>query len=71
MFTFLRLKDALQSCTGYDLIQRSDDDGEKEYFLIDPCGDQDGEPFYSLDDVADYICNDQQVEEYLTQLTAA
>jgi hypothetical protein len=71
MLTFLRLKDALQSCTGYDLIQRSDDDGEKEYLLIDAYGDQDGDPFYDLDDVAGYICNNQQVEEYLTQLTAA
>jgi hypothetical protein len=65
MSTFLRLKDAVQECTSCDLIQRSNN----EYLLIDGCGEYG--IFYSLDDVADYICNDQHVEEYLSQLTAA
>ena len=64
MFTFDVLRDAVQECTSYDLVQRFSDD-EDEYVLIDPFGDQDGEPFYDLADVEDFICNNSQVEDYL------
>jgi hypothetical protein len=49
------------------LVQRFSDD-EDEYVLIDPYGDQDGDPFYDLDDVVDFITNNEQVEAYLSEL---
>lgn len=64
MFTFDVLRDAVRECTSYDLVQRFSDD-EDEYVLIDPFGDQDGDPFYDLADVEDYITNNSQVEDYL------
>jgi hypothetical protein len=66
--TFDQLRDAVRECTSYDLVQRFDDEHD-EYVLIDPYGDQDGEPFYDLDDVFDYITNNKQVQEYLNGLT--
>ena len=56
MYSFDQLRDAVQGCTSYDLVKRFSDD-EDEYVLIDPYGDQDGDPFYDLDDVFDYITN--------------
>ena len=64
MFSFDVLRDAVRECTSYDLVQRFSDD-EDEYVLIDPYGDQDGDPFYDLADVEDYITNNSQVEDYL------
>jgi len=64
MFTFDVLRDAVRECTSYDLVQRFSDD-EDEYVLIDPYGDQDGDPFYDLADVEDFITNNSQVEDYL------
>jgi hypothetical protein len=55
VFTFDQLRDAVQECTSYDLVQRFSDD-EDEYVLIDPYGDQDGDAF-----------NDQ-VDQYLYEL---
>ena len=63
-FTFDVLRDAVRECTSYDLVQRFSDD-EDEYVLIDPYGDQDGDPFYDLEDVVDFITNNSQVDEYL------
>jgi len=68
MYTYDQLRDAVQECTSYDLIQRFNDD-EDEYVLIDPCGDQDGEPFYDLSDVESFIRNNEQVDAYLYELT--
>jgi hypothetical protein len=64
MFTFDVLRDAVRECTSYDLVHRFSDD-EDEYVLIDPFGDQDGDPFYDLADVEDFITNDSDVEDYL------
>jgi spore coat polysaccharide biosynthesis protein SpsF (cytidylyltransferase family) len=64
-FTYEQLKDAVVNCTSYDLHVVIDDDKEQAYALIDPFGDIDGDLFYDLDDVADYITNNQQVDEYL------
>jgi len=64
MFSFDVLRDAVRECTSYDLVQRFSDD-EDEYVLIDPYGDQDGDPFYDLEDVVDFITNNSQVDEYL------
>ena len=66
-YTFDQLRSAVQECTSYDLIQRMGDDYE-EYVLIDPFGDEDGDPFYELEDVVDFITNNSQVEDYLNQL---
>ena len=68
MYTYDQLRDAVQECTSYDLIQRFSDD-EDEYVLIDPCGEQDGEPFYDLSDVEDFVRNNEQVDAYLYELT--
>ena len=67
-YTFEQLKESIQETTGYDLVQRFSDD-EDEYVLIDPYGDQDGDPFYDLEDVYDYITNNDQVNDYLNELT--
>jgi hypothetical protein len=64
-YTFDQLKDALNECTNYDLQIVVDDDDETAYQLNDAYGDQDGDLFYDLDDVADYITNNDQVSEYL------
>ena len=66
-YTFDQLRDAVRECTSYDLVQRFDDEHD-EYVLIDPYGDQDGDPFYDLDDVFDYITNNADVEAYLSDL---
>ena len=67
-YTFDQLRDAVQECTSYDLVQRFSDD-EDEYVLIDPYGDEDGDPFYDLNDVEDFIRNNDQVDAYLYELT--
>jgi hypothetical protein len=68
-FTFDVLRDAVRECTSYDLVQRFNEDDDvvviDEYVLIDPYGDQDGDPFYDLEDVVDFITNNSQVEDYL------
>ena len=66
-FTFFQLRDAVQECTSYDLQAVFDDDHD-EYVLIDPFGDQDGDAFADLDDVYDYITNNDQVNDYLNAL---
>ena len=65
--TFDQLRDAVRECTSYDLVQRFSDDDDV-YVLLDPYGDQDGDPFYDLDDVFDFIINNEQVEAYLNAL---
>jgi hypothetical protein len=60
-YSFDQLRDAVQECTSYDLVQRFSDD-EDEFLLIDPYGDVDGEPFYDLIDVEDFIRNNDQVD---------
>jgi hypothetical protein len=61
---FTVLQSAVRECTSYDLQQVVDDD-EVAYALIDPFGDQDGDLFYELADVEDYITNNSEVEDYL------
>ena len=72
MYTYDQLRDAVQECTSYDLIQRFNEasDGEEyEYVLLDGCGEVDGEPFYDLSDVESFIRNNEQVDAYLYELT--
>jgi hypothetical protein len=64
-YTFHQLKNAINECTGYDLNAIVDDDEELAYQLVDPYGDQDGDLFYDLNDVEDYVTNNDQVSEYL------
>ena len=66
-YSFDQLRDAVQECTSYDLVQVFDDEHD-EYILIDPYGDQDGDPFYDIEDVVDFITNNDQVEAYLNAL---
>ena len=66
-YTFFELREAVQECTNYDLVQVFDDEHD-EYILIDAYGDQDGEPFHDLYDVYDYITDNKQVNEYLNNL---
>ena len=66
-FTFEQVQEAVQECTGYDLQQVFDDEHD-EYVLIDAYGDQDGDPFSDLEDVIDYVTNNDQVNEYLNGL---
>ena len=66
-FTFFQLRDAVRECTSYDLQAVFDDDHD-EYVLIDPFGDQDGDSFADLDDVYDYITDNEQVNDYLNAL---
>jgi hypothetical protein len=61
---FTVLQDAVRECTSYDLRELIDD-GEPAYALIDSFGDQDGDLFYELADVEDYITNNSEVEDYL------
>ena len=67
MYSFDQLQRAVQECTSYDLVQRFSDD-EDEYVLIDPYGDVDGDPFYDLNDVYDFITNNEQVDNYLANI---
>ena len=64
-YTFDQLRDAVRGCTSYDLVQVFDDEHD-EYILIDPYGDQDGDPFYDIEDVVDFITNNADVEAYLS-----
>jgi hypothetical protein len=66
-FTYDQLRDAVQDCTSYDLIQVFDDDHD-EYVLVDAFGDQDGDPFACLEDVLDFITNNKDVEAYLMEI---
>jgi hypothetical protein len=66
-YTYDQLRDAVQDCTSYDLIQVFDDDHD-EYVLVDAFGDQDGDAFACLEDVLDFITNNKDVEAYLAEL---
>ena len=68
-YTFDQLRDAVQDCTSYELVQRFGDDYD-EYVLIDPYGDQDGDPFYELEDVESFIRNNDAVDQYLYELVS-
>lgn len=67
-YTFNQLREALLECTSFDLELRMDDLDEPGYALLDGCGDQDGDLFYDLDDVTDYVTNNEQVADYLAAL---
>lgn len=66
MYTYEQIREAVQECTSYDIIQVFDDDHD-EYILVDPFGDQDGDPFMDLDDVIDYVTDNERVQQYLME----
>ena len=63
--TLQRYNNALTNCTSYFLRKSQDEEGETVYLLIDGFGDQEGDPFYDLIDVRDYITNNKEVANYL------
>ena len=65
-YTYEHVREAVQECTNYDLVQVYDDEHE-EYLLIDPYGDQDGDGFMDLDDVVSYVTDNEQVAQYLME----
>ena len=65
-YTFEQVQEAIQECTGYDLVQVFDDDHD-EYVLVDPYGEQDGDPFAELEDVIDYVTDNEKVNQYLKE----
>ena len=67
-YTFDQLQEALTACTSCYLRRVRDEEGETAYALLDGCGDQDGDLFYYLEDVADYITNNVEVDHFLYTL---
>jgi hypothetical protein len=60
------LRNALIVCTGYDLQLTFDDtDDANVYALVDPYGEQDGDTFETLEDVFNYITNNDEVFNYI------
>ena len=64
-FTFDQLAGAVASCTSYSLNKTKDEDGTTVFYLLDGCGDQDGDYFEDLIDVLDYVTNCSEVADYL------
>jgi len=44
-------------------------DDYEEYVLVDGCGDQDGDPFYELEDVESFIRANDDIDAYLYGIT--
>ena len=65
-YTFEQVQEAIQECTGYDLVQVFDDEHD-EYVLVDPYGEQDGDPFCYLEDVIDYVTDNEKINQYLKE----
>lgn len=66
-FTFQQLNNACTNCTAFFIRKGKDEEGETTYQLVDGCGDDFQDPFYDLSDVQDYIMNNDEVKQYLTQ----
>jgi len=65
---FHSVNEALMQCTSYYAELDYDNDEEcHTYWLVDGCGDRDGDPFYDIDDMIDYVSNNSEVEEYLIE----
>jgi len=48
----------VEEATGWTIAWRyCTDEHQWAFYLLDPCGDQDGDPFYCWDDLVDY-CQD-------------
>ena len=62
MYTFQQLNNACTNCTSFFIRKGKDADGELIYHLIDGCGEEYGDPFEELEDVEDYITNNEEVQ---------
>ena len=68
MYTFEQINNAITNCTAYYARKYYDNELAMEmYTLHDGCGDQDGDPFESLEDLEDYVCNSDEVHDYLLE----
>ena len=41
----------LMEATSFDIEKALDDEGAHVYYLVDPCGDREGEPWYTFEDL--------------------
>ena len=66
---FQLLANALDNCSAF-WLKKEKQEGEWIFWLMDGCGDPDGDYFETLEDVEDYICNNPEVEQYILRRTA-
>lgn len=64
-YSFLELKEAIEKCTPYTFTQTEDESGKTVYLLSSRRGAGDGDPFYNLSDVEEYVSNSDEVQDYL------
>lgn len=67
-YSFQQLNEAVESCTSHSLRLNKDDDGKTIYILLDAHGNACGKPFYDLFEVEDFVCNSDEVHDYLLQI---
>jgi hypothetical protein len=66
---FHSVNEALMQCTSYYAELDYDHDVDSHMFwLVDGCGDRDGDPFYDINDMIDYVSNNSEVEDYLIEV---
>lgn len=61
------LSGLLEDCTGWTVDAATDADGLPAFYLVDPCGDRDPDPFEDLADLADHV--GWRIDEALEGLT--
>ena len=49
------LSSLLEDCTGWTVAADADADGDPAFYLVDPSGDRDPDPFEDLADLADHV----------------
>ena len=53
--TAAELSSLLEDCTGWTVDADTDADGDPAFYLVDPSGDRDPDPFEDLADLADHV----------------
>ena len=53
--TAAELSSLLEDCTGWTVDADTDADGDPAFYLVDPHGDRDPDPFEDLADLADHV----------------
>ena len=53
--TAAELSGLLEDCTGWTVDAETDADGDPAFYLVDPSGDRDPDPFEDLADLADHV----------------
>lgn len=61
--TAAELSGLLEDCTGWTVDAATDADGLPAFYLVDPYGDRDPDPFEDLADLADHV--KRQIDEAL------